>query len=221
MPTNINEFKLFTEFVSNKVQVGGTVSPSQFNELAHRAQLAVFEKDRKIFLMTENASDYLQFFLKNITLTVPLTGNLTYPSDFQHTASVRSYYVRPDGNSVEIPVAEVKNPNWGEIYISQLQKPSLRFPKYSEFNDHFKLLPVTIGTVMIDYFKMPIAPVWGYTTVSGRPVYDPSSSTDFEWGAFAFNNVASYYLQLIGVNLKDVELSSFAGLYSKETNSPL
>lgn len=221
MSVNINEFKEFCSFVANKTQIGGTLSPSQFNEIANRAQMVVFEKDRAIFIETQNISDYLSLFLKETITSVPPTGMVSYPSDFEHTASIRSYYVRAAGGSTEIAVQPVKNYDWGDISSSQVQTPTKRFPKYTEFASEYRFLPFDIGTVMIDYFKTPIPPVWGYTVPSGRPVYDPATSTDFEWDSFAFNNVAAVFLQMIGVNLKDGDIASFAQMFTQETNSKL
>lgn len=222
MPTSIETFRLFTEYVSNKSQSGNTVPVSKLNMLAHRAQMHVFEKDFQTFLQTGIVSEYLSFFLKNQTVTVPpTTGYLTYPSDFEHIASLRAYYVRPDGESTEIPVEEVKNESWGAISTSQLQKPTKRFPKFSEFSDGIRFLPRDIGSVMMDYFKTPREPVWGFTVASGRYVYDPTTSVNFEWDEFSLNNVASVYLSYNGVNLKDGQLIEFAEMYKQQTNSVL
>jgi hypothetical protein len=221
MSVNINTFKVFTEFVSNKAQSGNTISPSQFNAVSNRAQMQVFEKDFETYLQTGDISEYLKTFLKNQTTMVPISGTFPYPSDWEHASSIRSYLVRPDGGSTEVPVVEVKNSSWGAISTSQLQVPSKRFPKYSEFGNGIRFLPKSIGSVMIDYFKTPVVPVWGFTTVSGRPVYDSSTSTDFEWDQFSFNNIAAVYLSLIGINLKDSELSQFSEMYKQQTNSTL
>jgi hypothetical protein len=217
---NINEFKVYTEFLSNKAQIGNSITIPQFNEICQRAQMQVFEKDRAIFIAKKDISGFLKLFLKNIVTSVPPDGILNYPSDYEHTASVRSYYVRMFGQSVEIEVPEVKNKDWGKISSSLLQTPTRRFPKYSELNE-YRFLPRNIGTVMIDYFKTPIAPVWAYTIVNGRPLYDPIASVDFEFDSFAVNSVAACFLSLLGVNLRDGDLENFSNQYKKETNSIL
>lgn len=220
MSVNVNSFKGFVEFVSNKVQSGNAVSPSQFNEVADRSQMQLFEKDYETFIQTKNVSDFLKTFLKNKTTTVPLTGELSNPSDLQHIASIRSYYVKETGG-VEVPVEEVRNESWGAISTSELLPATKRFPKYSKFGAVIRFAPKNVGIIMLDYFKKPTAPVWGYTTANSRPVYDPNTSTNFEWDEFAINNVAAIYLSLIGVNLKDNELAVFAQQYKQETNSVL
>lgn len=218
---NINDFKLFVEYISNKVQIGGSVSPSQFNMLAERAQMQKFEQDRSSFLQTGVSSYFLDFFLVNTTTGVPLTGTLPYPSDFLQTASIRKYYVPADGIGIEVPVELVTNKDLGEISASQLIIPTKEFPKYSEFGTEYRFLPKDIGIIALDYWRQPVRPIWGYTVVSSRPIYNSATSTNFEWDEYSFNAVAGMYLSLIGVNLKDQELSQFAEMYKAQTDSKL
>lgn len=221
MAVNINTFKNFTEFVANKAQTGNSVTVTQFGLVANQAQLVIFEKDYQTFTKTGEISEYLQTFIKTTNTSVPSSGVYTLPSDYQHMSSVRHYYVQEDGVGAMIPVNGVDVEEWGLAQISKLMKPSSRFPKYNEAANTLRFLPRTIGLIEMDYFKTPIVPVWGYTTVNNRPVYDPLTSTDFEWDAFALNTVASAYLSLIGCNLKDMELGAFANQFKAETNSIL
>lgn len=217
MAVNINEFKLFTEYVSNKVQSGNSTTIPQFNELCHRAQMQVFEKDRETFIATGVASNFLQSFLTLLTQQVnPVLGTIPYPTDYEHTSAARSYY-----NGNEYPIDLIENTKWGDVLISALNPPTLRFPKYAQFGNEYRFAPKNIGTVFIDYFRTPLRPIWAYTVVNNRPVYDSANSIDFEWDEFAFNNVAAMFLSLNGVNLKDTELAQFSQMYKQETNSVL
>jgi hypothetical protein len=217
MSKNIDEFKRFVEFVTNKVQSGNTVTPTQFNEVANRAQMAVFERDYKRFLQDDTITDFLSYFLKNSTIIVNSAGQGNYPSDFQHTSSMRHYYVRPGEISAEVPVIEENNFDFGRLQISQLFKPDARFPKYSCFSTHFRFLPRDLGIATLDYFATPVKPFWAYTVANNAAVYSPSGSTDFEWDDFATNEVAAVYLAFIGVNLKDAELSNFAEMFKGQS----
>lgn len=221
MSVNINEYKLYQEFLANKVQIGNSQSTSQFNENAHQAQMQVFEEDRAIFLATEELSDYLSNFLMNKTTSVPLTGLLPYPDDWQHTASIRSYYIPPEESGIEVTCQEVKNADYGRLIQSQLQVATKEFPKYSEFSDSYRFIPKNIGIIMLDYLREPVRPIWGYTIVSGRPVYNPITSTNFEWTQNFMNRVCAQHLKLIGINLRDEELIKFANMYAQESKTPL
>lgn len=214
---NINSFRVFVQAAQNKSQSGNSVTPPQFNSFCNAAQMLVFEKDRQIFLKTGEISDFLSWFLTNTVINPnAVTGYANYPSNYQHTASVRSYY-----NGIERPVELVENKAWGEIMASELMAGTKLFPKYTEFDSECRFLPKNIGIVMLDYFRKPVEPVWNYTIVNNQQVYTSTGSVDFEFGEFALNAVASVYLQLIGVNLKDGELSKFADQYKQESNSIL
>lgn len=220
MAVNVNEFKTFVEYVSNKIQVGGTVSPTQFNQLANRAQMQLFEKDRTLFLETGEITVFLSYFLKTVTSAVTGTGLLAYPSDLVQTTAIRTSYTPPStGVAIEVPVDYVENAKWGEISASQLMPYTQEFPKYAEFDVVFRFLPKTITSVIIDYLRLPVAPIWGFTVVSNRPVYSAGTSTNFEWTDNFTNEVAAIYLSLIGVNLKDGELAQFAEMYKQQNNS--
>lgn len=217
MSVNINSFRVFVQAVQNKAQSGNSVTTDQFNSFCHQAQMLLFEKDRLIFLKTGDMSDFLSWFLVNAVLNPNInTGYLAYPTNYQHTAGVRSYY-----NGKERPVELVENKAWGEVIASELMPPTKIFPKYTEFANEYRFLPRDIGIVMLDYWREPVKPIWNYTTVNNKQVYTPTGSVDFEWAPAFLNAVASIYLQLIGCNIKDRELSAFANQYLDESNSIL
>lgn len=222
MPYNINTFKEDYELISRKLRSGNTLDAAQFNINAQQATLQKFENDRAIFLKTQETSDFLEIYLKTkIGSPDPLTGYWAYPSDFLHTASMRRYNVIPDQQSNEIPFTPVKNRSWGDINRSQLTPATLQFPKYTEFGDKFKILPKNVGIVYMDYFKQPTQPIWNFTVISDTEVYNPVGSVDFEWDSYSAPEVMANFLQIVGINLKDTELSQFAQMYKQESNSEL
>ena len=217
MGKNIDEFKRFVEFVSNKTQTGNTITPTQFNEVANRAQMAVFERDYKEFLATKNITEFLSFFLKRATILIDSLGNGPYPSDYEHCASVRSYYAKTSGSAKEVEVTEETNFDFGKLQVSQLYEPTRRFPKYSHFGDSMRFLPKDLGTAFMDYFYTPPKPIWNYTVVSNVPVYSASGSVDFVWGDSSTNLVAAVYLSLISVNLSAEQLAGFSEMFKAQS----
>jgi hypothetical protein len=218
MSVNINDFRNFVLTVQNKVQSGNTITVAQFNNLCNRAQMSKFEADRSVYIQTGELTKFLTFFLKNSIQQVSPLGELPYPSDWEHTVAMRNYYVRPNGKSVEVQVVESKDKSWGEVQTSSLLEPTLRFPKYMEFANEFRFLPKSIGTI---YFKTPVAPLWNYTVVNSRSVYDPLTSVDFEFEDFSTNEVAAIYLQLVGINIQMPELIKFATEFKEESKAVL
>lgn len=230
MGANINFFREFVLAVQNKSQSGNSVTPTQFNIFANQATMSKFEADWNILLNTGNTSDFLKSYLKKVVKQVPPTGTIALPSDLQHTVDMRSYFIRKKLNqstglyeptSVEVKVKESKNESWGDVQISSLLAPSARWPKYREFAREFNFLPKSIGTVYLDYLKTPTPALWSYTTTNNRPVYDPLTSVNFEWGEANLNEVAMLYLQLIGCNLSAPELVGFANQFKEQSKATL
>ena len=217
MSVNVNYFFRLTDAIANKNQAGQTLTAEQKDDFAHQAQMSLFEKDRLTFLKTGDSSDFLDWFLKSTTINPdPLTGYANYPPDFQHTAGVRAYFM-----GIERPVELVENKAWGEVQASKLFAPTRLFPKYTEFSGEYRFLPRNIGIVMLDYWKEPVKPKWGWTIVNNEQVYDPNTSVDFEFAEFSVNTIAAIYLQLIGVNLSDANIQQFAETFKSENQNLL
>lgn len=219
MAVNINDFKLYTEFLRNKSQSGATLTIDQFNQTCFQATMQKFEADYQTFLATEEVSEFLAIYFKNSVQSVPLTGEISYPSDYMHLSSLRKYYVPPGESGRMIQIDEVKNVAWGFIQQSPLQPPTLRFPKYSHFNTVIRFLPRNIGIIEMDYFRIPVQPIWGYTIASSRPIYSAGTSTNFEWDDYSTNEIAAIFLNLIGINIRDQDLIMWSAEYKKQTNS--
>ncbi len=113
----------------------------------------------------------------------------------------------------------VRNSDWGKIAASQLQVPTKEFPKYSWFDTTIRFLPRNIGIVMLDYFATPTKAVWGFTTVNGRPVYNPTTSVDLPIDDFATNAIAAIFLKLFATAIKDPELTAFANQLEQQSNT--
>lgn len=215
MSVSIQSYREHLFFLINKSQSGSTMTVPQFNDTTFRAILQLFEKDRNVFVETGVASDFFQNYL-TLFIAQPnfITGYLDYPVDWEHTSAVRSYY-----NGNEYPVDNVESVKWGDTLISQLNPPTLRFPKYAEFGDVYRFAPKNIGTVFIDYFRTPTQPIWNYTIVNDEPVYNPIGSVDIDCQQFSVNQIAALQLSLIGINLDAIDLLKFSDEYTQKTTS--
>lgn len=212
----IDEVYKFVNFVSNKVQSGGTITATNFNLLAQRAQIQAIENDFSLFLKTKSVSEFLADFIKSTSIIIATNGRANYPSDFSHVVDMKYYYVRPDGTGVFVPVSEIENEQFSAIESSQLNKPTKRFPKYVEFASYLEFLPRNLALVTLDYVKVPASPVWAYTIQNGVQVYDPSNSVQFEASDFGMNRIIAIILSLVGINIREGDLVQYAQLYKQE-----
>jgi hypothetical protein len=216
--TNIDDIKEFIEFVVNKVQSGNSVTPDQFNLSADRAQMVIYEADYDKWRRTKDASDFILSFVKTVDLAISSIGYALYPLDWQHSLDIKSYYVRSNGQGIFVPIVESVQKDWGTVESSLLLIPNKRFPKFSEYADHIEFLPRDLGVARFSYFSRPVKPIWAYTVVNNRPVYDPTNSVQFQESEYAMDRIIPEILSYYGVNLKDSMLAQYSEMFKQENS---
>jgi hypothetical protein len=74
-----------------------------------------------------------------------------------------------------------------------------------------KFKPITgIDTIQVDYLRIPVDAVYGYTIVNDRDiVFDSGTSTDIEWYSTDHTALILKTLQYLGISLKDQMLVQF------------
>lgn len=213
---NINEAFTFLNFISNKNQ-SGTVTPSQFNQIAERAQIELVEKDYFQWQKTQEITDALSVFLKTNATSVPSTGQLVYPSDYLHTISMRHYFVFNTDGGKEVTVEQVSNKEYGNRTESEINIPSSRHPIYTDYAAYMQFAPKSIGLVTMDYFRQPLTPIWNYTLVNSRPVFNPTGSIDWELPNQVHNELIWRMCSYLGINLQAAELTQYSEMQKQQT----
>lgn len=218
----IDQVYKFIDFIIKKSNSGGYLTPDEFNLIINRAQIQYFNKlygnqndyryDRPVpkiaYAITEKISNSLSPFLSDSTaLTVDSNGQVNIPSDLFQTVSMTHTI---DG--IEYEITRVEQDRIANNLSSYYDAPSSDFPIYSQLRTKFQFYPKNLGTANLYYLKKPTDMVWGYTTVSGRPVYNAGTSVQPQWKDMDMNEIIYIALSYIGVNLKDPDVSQFAQL---------
>ena len=210
MAININKVYRVVLAILNKEQ-RGYLTPDQFNRLGRQAQLDLFEKsfyDYNRALIKENrigsSSEYgdiagniqekIDVFAKSATLTFT-TGIAAEPNDLY-----RTILLTVNGDT---EVEPVKKTELAYLNSSKLTAPSASYPVYYSEGDNVKIFPTTITSANIDYIKIPLDPIWGYTSSGGAYTYASGSSTDFELHPSEESLLVTKILAYAGVVLKD------------------
>lgn len=216
---NVDYFRQYVNFLANKNVEGFTQTTQQFNTTAMAAQLVPMSRDYETFVQTGLVSQYLQTFLTTNHVFNPTTYNqiIPYPADFQYVSSVGNLY-----GGTQNDATLVDNVKWREMFRpNSLNYPTLRDPKYQQIGAGIVVAPFNWGVGYLDYFHTPVQPVWGYTVVNNRQVYEPTTSVNFEWDMFAINMIASIFLSMIGINLQDGAIAQWSEQFKAETKLPL
>ena len=179
----INSVRNTVLFLLNKDN-RGFITPSEFDYFAKQAQLEIFEElfddynravsaqnRRKKSLGYGDSVSQIQndidVFSKSATLS-----NLTLPADLYKLINL-TYASKP--------IQEVPVHKYDMLSNSNYTAPTVTHPIYMRQGAVVIVNPTSIAdAVKCNYIRRPVDPHWGYVTISGDPVYNADSSTDFE-----------------------------------------
>jgi len=208
----INEARTFLNLLSNKTQSGG-FNTTQFNLAAQRAQMEEFNAGIKKWQETQVVTEAIKSFLKNVTLASN-DGRLSLPTDYAYYSSLRTRYIQRNSatNSIsfDIEVPEIDNGKWGASLSSQVAPPTRRFPKCSFFSNYLEIRPTEIQFVEMDYFRVPKNPIWNFTIVNNREVFNPIGSVSFEMDDLFHNDIVFRMASYLGINLSFPQFVQYA-----------
>lgn len=216
---NVNEVYTTVQDLANKEQKG-FIQPSRFNRLASQAVSHIFNRKFKGYQSTQEISDDLRPFIKLLELDVAVDGYVNYPEDYVNLSSIRYVKVtQSDGQVVKSPIEiEPKDDNeLGYILNSRIVMPTKDFPVAFFYDNGIRVFPNDLQRVELTYLRQPTTPLWAFTTVNNRPVYNADDSVDFEFGYSMFSEVVVEILSYIGVTLREAEVTQYAQVKSQES----
>jgi hypothetical protein len=91
-----------------------------------------------------------------------------------------------DENLKEVPIEKIENSRWAAQSQRISKAPTVNSPKVTEYDKGFKILPKNLGVIVLDYFRLPVTPVFNYS-LTGQGTeneiiqYNKSGSTQLEW----------------------------------------
>jgi hypothetical protein len=223
----IDEIYRLVQTFANKEQ-RGFISPADFNLLAKQAELELYNKRLSIVkeksptkkaqgiyaetLSPELAKQDVANFFKTENLVVD-NGSANITCDY-----IESVFTNPSSTynmSFNIPVDIVEPSDVNQILRSSLVKPSYEYPiALISGNTKGKVInvfPEEITEISVYcYYYGDNIPNWSYVTISGKPVYDVSSSTDFSISNRCHGELVVKILEYLGVSIREAEVVQYA-----------
>jgi hypothetical protein len=222
---NINQAHQFIDFLIRQSNSGVYLSPTEKDLILNRAQTQYFNKlygnqndyryDRPVpkisYAVTEKISRSLAPFLSDPTvLTIDVGGQVTTPTDMYQIVSITHTV-----SGLNYEVTRVEQDRVANNLTSAIEAPDEKYPIYSQLRTKLQFYPKALATASIIYLKKPIDMVWGYTIVSGVPVYSSGTSVQPVWEDMDMNEVIYLALTYAGLNIKDADVSQFANQKSQ------
>jgi len=224
---NVNELKIFIDFIANKEQSGTAYSINQLNNAFQAANIDFFNLRYGLpeeyapgtpvpiqgYEVTQKMKDDLKACKVVATLPVTSSGEMILPSDYVHYTAM-TYTKVLNANCGESPISRRKqievidDDKWDERLDNSIKFPSLDFPVANFLSDRIRCEPKTLKEVEFSYLRIPNKPIWGYTIQNGVEIYDANLSTDFDWSGTLLTNIGRIILGYLSINLRDDELHS-------------
>lgn len=225
----INDVYNLVQSILNKNRFG-EITPTRFNLYAKNAQIKIFNNALDSLRRSRNRKhsgrgdedlqameQVLDSFADSAYLTrspsATLLNHFPVPENFAHEISL--WY--KDTTIIQ----EADKELIGHMRGSYIVPASLSSPYYIKMSDKIHIFPQEIGAlggepidtdVLMYYYRNPSDPVWTYTEVSGKAIFDSTSSSynDFELPRYMLDAIVVDILLHAGIQLREADVARIA-----------
>ena len=233
---NVNELKIFIDFIANKEQSGTAYSIPQLNIAFQVANIDFFQKryglpeeyipgmpiPSQSYEVTQKIKDDLRAVKERVVIPVDEFGIMILPDNYVHKTAIEYNKItnsedceNPTASSREVEI--IDDDKWSSRKSATIMKPTLDFPICNFQKDSIRFEPKNLKEVELSYLRTPNKPIWGYVFQGGIEVYDPNTSVQFDWNYILFPDIASRVAKYLGWNLRDVEFNNYMSEYKDKT----
>ncbi len=115
-----------------------------------------------------------------MALSIAEDGTGVLPDGYVDHISTRHQYLK--NNKIKhSQVREVDNEKYDAMLVSNIEKPTKRYPILNIQDKHIRVAPKNLRYVIFTYVEDPIDPVFGVNYDAGYPKYDADLSTELLW----------------------------------------
>ena len=207
-------------------QQAGYMSSSSFNRDIEAANLVLFEYYFVQYELTKKIANAMTPFLLEVPIISIGTTNFSsifdYPTDLFHETELKFEKTlnKECSNEVSIvPIDYLQDNEEAYTLSSPIRRPNLdkNIIRWNRKNNKIHVYPKEIKEVYIKYLKKPQTPVYGVFPPPLIPnpnqdieIYDPATSTDFEWDMQEAENIVDLILLYQGMQLRETAIIQFA-----------
>lgn len=127
----------------------------------------------------------------------------------------------PGGTLENIEIKDISDESFNYRVNHPVKVPTKVYPIANRLNQSIIVRPASaFTTVKIGYLKRPIRPVYAYTTVGDRYIYDDTNSVDFEWNETVHDIIMEKALANMGINMRSQEMIQFSNQQQQIEKQP-
>lgn len=204
MAKNIKNIVDRVRFLVGKYDTG-YFPPETIVEEVNQQSYDLFKELIAEYAATRQISEFLQPFMATFSLTFS-SGAASKPSGFQHHIDIYT-------DSATVEVLEDHAFQTRKNHVNK--PPSVEYPIAKYTATQIKILPNTITSGTLEYFRLPVAAVYAYTGSGDDLVYDDTNSIALEWSGQMINKITLNTLSKLGVSVDDREVTQY-GLINEQ-----
>lgn len=215
---NIQEVVNYLNFYINKV-TGAWFTIPECIAVLDRGQMALYSDLKAKYATSQYVKDALSPFRDSYNFTTAVSGYIIVPSNTNYLDLLDiQIYFQISNRTVYYPVKLVNEDERAERLNSQLDPVTSTSPIGEQIAHRtFRLYPTAAYNGNVTFLRRPVAPVFGYSVISGRViVYDSNTSTQLEWRETEIVPLIIKSLQTLGINLSANEIASWAEIKSQQ-----
>lgn len=217
---NINEAFEYLNFWISKER-GSFYTIPQLEQLVDRGQISLYEDLQPKYATSQRIKDALAPFKSTYNFTTQVSGYVIVPSNLNYLNLLAiQVYFNISNTRTYAAVQLVNEDEIANRLNSQIDPVTVTSPIGEQVGQQtFRLYPINSSGYNgnISFLRRPIAPVFGYSVISGRViVYNPVTSTQLEWSEEWMNLLLLKALRSIGINLTDASITQWAEARNQE-----
>lgn len=208
---NLQQVFNYLNFFINKY-TGAWYTVTELEQLLDRGQMAYYSDIKAKYATSQLVKEILSPFRSLYNFTTQVSGYVIVPDTAYLDLLDIQIYFTVSNRTVYAPVKLVNEDERANRLNSQIDPVTATSPIGEQVTTKtFRLYPAGIYNGNVTYLRRPIAPVFGYSVLSGRViVYDSGTSTQLEWRETELVPIMLKSLQSIGINLRDAEIAQFS-----------
>lgn len=175
----------------------GYFSPTDIDEEVYTEMLNIWRKHVREFQVSRIVGVILNPFIQPESVT---------PNSVTGIAALTNAYHYPIAISVVSSgktVREVDHARWHQMVNHSIEFPTADYPICRFENKTIVAAPASIGQLQILHIRKPVKPVYAYTIVSDRYVYDDVNSVDVEFDQMMHDDIMMRVLENLGVPMRE------------------
>jgi hypothetical protein len=212
---NLSEGYQFLNFWINK-EMSAFYTMQELDLIVDRGQMTLYSNYQPRYATSERIKDSLAPFVAHYDFTPSdtVSGYISVPSNlnFLNLLDVMITFTISGRGTRYVPVQMINQDDRANRLNSQIDPVTVTSPIGEVTAPGFiRLWPPDANTGTVTFLRRPVAPHFGYTTISGRViVYDPATSVQLEWNEADQNMVYILALQSIGINISEQDVMAWS-----------